>query len=199
MQHVRLLDCNAMRDTANLTSKAIAEQRAILERASTRKVLARLKDATASLIVHRDFSSIRTRCSLSSNMSKFSRAFEFDPEILSSKACMAWTRENMKKPKIVTRQETVKDSQAAANTKELKRLQKQERRHKKYHHRIPVLGQEDSGKVELLRHFQVMQLPKETCSALARPSYAMRAALPGGCSKTCITMMWTLKATVRLS
>jgi len=147
MQYVRLFDSNATRDTANLTSKAISEQGAIMERASTRKILDQLKDDTASLIVHRDSSSIRTRCSLRSNMSKFSCVFQFDPVIHSSKAYMDWTRDRM-----------MKDSQAAANAKELKRLQKQERRDKRLQCRIPVLGLEGSGKVKLLRHFHAVQL-----------------------------------------
>lgn len=155
MDHVRLFDSNAMSDTADLTSKTTAEQKHILESASTRKILDQLKDDTASLIVHRDSSSIRTRCSLRSNMSKFSCTFLFDPLVLSSKAYMAWARYSM-----------MKNGQATANTKELRRRQKQERRDKEDHFRIPVLGLEDSGKVELLRHFQTMQLSEGDLSCL---------------------------------
>jgi hypothetical protein len=65
-------------------SPTALEQKGLLERSSSRKVLKKLADDSASLIVHRDSSSLFTY--YTDNQSKLSRTFNFDLEVFSSKA-----------------------------------------------------------------------------------------------------------------
>lgn len=66
-----------------LLSKAISEQKIMLETTSTRKIFKRVKDDTSSLYVQRDSTSIYSRCT--DNLSKISKIFEFDRELFISK------------------------------------------------------------------------------------------------------------------
>jgi hypothetical protein len=65
-----------------LSSKAISDQKALLEKSSTRKTLGRARGDSASLIVHRDENSLLSY--YTDNLSKFSKAFNFDAELLGS-------------------------------------------------------------------------------------------------------------------
>ena len=136
----------------------MSHQGSFLEKASTRKVLNRLEDDAASLIVLRDSFSIRTRCSLSSNFSKLSYTFRFDPEILGSKVYMRWSRDNMKRANMPHPARFSDVENSTVSTKERKRLLKQIRPNRNHQYRIPVLGLEDSGKIIMLQHLQAMQL-----------------------------------------
>ncbi|KAL4884618.1 hypothetical protein BJY04DRAFT_215081 [Aspergillus karnatakaensis] len=62
--------------------KTGAEQKALLVRSSSRKVLRQINADTASLMVHRDTSSVATQ--MTENMSKLSVTFSFDREIFAS-------------------------------------------------------------------------------------------------------------------
>ncbi|OBT50402.1 hypothetical protein VE04_09602 [Pseudogymnoascus sp. 24MN13] len=63
--------------------KAIGEQKMVLEKSSTRRVIKRVKDDASSLYVQRDSMSIYSRCT--DNLSKISKMFEFDRELFVSK------------------------------------------------------------------------------------------------------------------
>lgn len=60
-------------------SQTPSQQKDILETPKTRTQLARMKEDTASLHVHYDASSVKTM--FTDNLSKFSRVFNFDPEL----------------------------------------------------------------------------------------------------------------------
>jgi hypothetical protein len=60
-------------------STAISEQKSLLEKISTRKMLKRVKDDTSSLYVQRDSASILSQCT--DNLSKISQMFGFDREL----------------------------------------------------------------------------------------------------------------------
>ncbi|KAH7073815.1 hypothetical protein BKA63DRAFT_604128 [Paraphoma chrysanthemicola] len=62
--------------------ETLAEQRQLLERPRSRTVLQRVKDDSASLLVHRDSASFTTQSS--DNLSRLSLVFTFDQEIFSS-------------------------------------------------------------------------------------------------------------------
>jgi hypothetical protein len=63
-------------------SKSIAGQKRLLERPRTRRILQRAKADSASLLVHQDTSSRKSR--LTDNLSKMSKVFDFDPAVFSS-------------------------------------------------------------------------------------------------------------------
>ncbi|OBT69586.1 hypothetical protein VE03_00846 [Pseudogymnoascus sp. 23342-1-I1] len=63
--------------------KAIGEQKMMLEKTSTRRVIKRVKDDASSLYAQRDSTSIYSRCT--DNLSKISKMFEFDRELFVSK------------------------------------------------------------------------------------------------------------------
>ncbi|OBT78646.1 hypothetical protein VF21_02237 [Pseudogymnoascus sp. 05NY08] len=63
--------------------KAIGEQKMMLEKPSTRRVIKRVKDDASSLYVQPDSMSIYSRCT--DNLSKISKMFEFDRELFVSK------------------------------------------------------------------------------------------------------------------
>ncbi|KAH8712154.1 hypothetical protein GQ44DRAFT_776179 [Phaeosphaeriaceae sp. PMI808] len=65
----------------NCTS--LSEQKLLLEKPKTRKVLARAKCDSVSLIVHRDSASFSSRWT--DNLSKLSYIFDFDTDVLSSR------------------------------------------------------------------------------------------------------------------
>jgi guanine nucleotide-binding protein G(i) subunit alpha len=68
------------------SSKAISDQKILLEKSSTRKTIQRMKDDTSSLYVQRDSTSINSRVSqFTDTLSKISRSFEFDRELFSTK------------------------------------------------------------------------------------------------------------------
>jgi hypothetical protein len=60
----------------------MAEQSRLLEKPRTRRVLQRVKVDSASLFVHRDSSSFKSK--MTDNLSKMSVVFDFDPEVFSS-------------------------------------------------------------------------------------------------------------------
>jgi len=84
--------CNWSVETFNLYSckrltshsKAVSEQKIMLEKTSTRKIFKQVKDDTSLLYVQRDSSSIYSR--YTDNLSKIYKNFEFDRESFISKA-----------------------------------------------------------------------------------------------------------------
>jgi hypothetical protein len=66
-----------------LNSKAISEQKNMLEKTSTRKIFNRVKDDTSSLYVQRNSTSLSSR--YTDNLSKISKMFEFDRELFTSR------------------------------------------------------------------------------------------------------------------
>jgi hypothetical protein len=60
----------------------MAEQKQLLEKPRTRRVLQRAKADSASLFVHKDSTSMKSRWT--DNLSKVSRVFDFDPEVFST-------------------------------------------------------------------------------------------------------------------
>jgi hypothetical protein len=67
-------------------SKAISDQKTLLEKSSTRKMIRRVKDDTSSLYVQCDSMSLHSRVSqCSDTLSKMSKTFEFDRELFISK------------------------------------------------------------------------------------------------------------------
>jgi hypothetical protein len=67
-------------------SKAISDQKAILESSGTRKIVQRVKDDSSSLYVQRSSTSVHSRASqYTDNLSNFSKSFEFDRTLRETK------------------------------------------------------------------------------------------------------------------
>jgi guanine nucleotide-binding protein G(i) subunit alpha len=64
-------------------SESLSDQQRLLTKPKLRRALEKVRKDSASLIVHRDATSLVTEST--DNMSKFSRVFDFDGELLSSK------------------------------------------------------------------------------------------------------------------
>jgi hypothetical protein len=79
---------------ANISSKTISEQKILLEKSNTRKVLRRIENDTESLIVHRDTASLLSHCT--DSLSKISIVFPFDCELFISRAYDKVIRGSMK-------------------------------------------------------------------------------------------------------
>jgi hypothetical protein len=80
--------CGIDSNSSDLTdnSKSISDQKTLLEKSSTRKVIRRVKDDTSSLYVQCDSLSLHSRVSqCSDTLSKMSKTFEFDRELFISK------------------------------------------------------------------------------------------------------------------
>jgi hypothetical protein len=67
----------------HVLSKTLGEQKCLLEKSKTRKVIGRMQMNSSSLYVNRDSASITSR--VTDNLSKLSVVFDFDSEIFSSR------------------------------------------------------------------------------------------------------------------
>lgn len=79
---IRIL-CTTLRSWPDFLRRSIPEQRALLEKSSSRKILNRVEKDSASLIAHRDTASLVSRCT--DNLSKLSLVFGFDGELFLTK------------------------------------------------------------------------------------------------------------------
>jgi len=90
-------------------SNALAEQKKLLEKKSTRTAISRVEKDSASLIVHRDDGSLRS--TFTDNLSKISRVFNFDADLLGSKVYdRAWRiniKTSLRAPKVTVTQPTL--------------------------------------------------------------------------------------------
>lgn len=90
-------------------SNALLDQKKLLVKKSTRSVISKVEKDSASLIVHRDDGSLRT--AFTDNLSKISRVFQFDADLLSSKIYgRAWRSSltmSLRSPKAMPQQFTI--------------------------------------------------------------------------------------------
>jgi hypothetical protein len=121
---------------SNNYSKSISEQKVFLEKSSTRKTLERVGNDSASLVVHRDSTSSCSRwTNWSDNGSKVSKVFNFDAEVLLSKAYERARRASLKAA-IRRKQADLKSEQ----NEEIKRKLRDDERRQRREIRLLLLG-----------------------------------------------------------
>jgi hypothetical protein len=76
-------------------TKMLADQQRLLKVPETRKIFEQVREDSASLIVHRDSMSLRS--SITDNLSKLSMVFDFDTELLSTRAYVPTVRKTLKR------------------------------------------------------------------------------------------------------
>ena len=137
-------------NNANVSSKTLSKQKALLLKSSTRKIFRKLGSDSASLMVHRDAESLLSR--QTDKLSKLSVVFSYDRELFSSKLYERVLRGSMK--------ESLRRQQAG--TKAMLPSQSTDHRitkdleHSKRTSKIILLGADDSGKTTVMKQARIL-------------------------------------------
>jgi hypothetical protein len=138
----------------------ISEQKVLLEKSSSRKVLRQVEIDSASLFVHRDTASLISQWT--DNLSKLSAVFSFDRELFISKIYERVLRGSVKEA--LRRQQG--DTQARRSQAIDRRLEVdsgQLRRECK----VLLFGSDDSGKDEMVKQWKILHQKGYTAEELA--------------------------------